>query len=98
MYASGDMITKAIYSQQFYLMGESPEELQKEWTEILNTTDEDIRALADVVDAVMKQNCFCVAGSKSGIEKEKNIFKNIIYLDKTNHDEPNSQTSVITQN
>lgn len=98
MNASTDMITKAILSQQFYLMGESPETLQKEWTEILNTADEDIRALADVIDAVMKQNCFCVAGGKSGIEKEKNIFKNIIYLTETDNNKPGSRTPVIIQN
>ena len=60
-----------------YLKKLTLEELQKERDEILNATDEDIRALADLVEAVIKDGNLCVIGNENNIQKEKDLFMNI---------------------
>ncbi len=76
-YATTNIISEANISQELHIIGETPEALQKERDEILSTTDEDIRALADVIDAVIKQNCFCAAGTEDDISREKDLFSSI---------------------
>lgn len=60
-----------------YLKRLTLEELQAERDEILSATDEDIRALADLVEAVISDACICVIGNENNIQKEKELFKNI---------------------
>ncbi len=45
--------------------------------QILDATLDDIHALADLVDAALKQNNICVVGSEAAIQKEKELFKNV---------------------
>ena len=51
------------------------EELQKERDEILSAQPEDIRKLADLVQAILEQKNICVVGSESAIDKNKGILK-----------------------
>ena len=60
-----------------YLKKLTLEELQEERDEILNATDADIRALADIVQAVLSDGNFCVIGNENNIQKEKELFMNI---------------------
>lgn len=60
-----------------YLKRLSLEELQAERDEILNATDEDIRKLADLIEAVISDGNLCVIGNENNIQKEKVLFKNI---------------------
>ena len=60
-----------------YLKKLSLEELQKERDEILNATDEDIRKLADLIEAVLSDGNLCVIGNENNIQKEKELFQNI---------------------
>lgn len=60
-----------------YLKRLTLEELQAERDEILSATDEDIRALADLVESVISDACICVIGNENNIQKEKELFKNI---------------------
>ena len=53
------------------------EDLQKERDEILNAQPEDIRALADLIQAVLEQENICVVGSESAIDKNKKILKHV---------------------
>ncbi len=53
------------------------EELQEERDEILGATDENIRALADLVQAVLSDGNLCVIGNENNIQKEKELFMNI---------------------
>jgi len=69
---------KAIVSDEYYIRHVSYESLQKERTEILNTTKEDIKNLADLITDVMNQNYFCVLGSEEKIKDNKDIFGSII--------------------
>lgn len=60
-----------------WFAGLDREDLQKERDEILNAQPEDIRALADLIQAVLEQENICVVGSESAIDKNKNILKHI---------------------
>ena len=60
-----------------YLKKLTLEELQEERDEILNATDADIRALADIVQAVLSDGNFCVIGNENNIKKEEALFMNI---------------------
>ncbi len=60
-----------------YLKRLTLEELQAERDEVLNATDEDIRKLADMIEAVLSDGNICVIGNENNIQKEKELFKNI---------------------
>ncbi len=60
-----------------YLKKLTLEELQVERDEILNATDADIRALADMIEAVISDGNLCVIGNENNIQKEKELFMNI---------------------
>lgn len=60
-----------------YMAGVTYEVLKKNRQEVLNTTAEDIRKLAPLVKKIIDRNNICVVGSKSAIEKSKDLFKEI---------------------
>ncbi len=64
-------------SKNLYMNHVSEEMLRKERAEVLDATQEDIRALADIVAAVLTNNYFCVVGSEEKIEEHKNLFMEI---------------------
>ena len=51
--------------------------IEKEWQEVLNTTIEDLRNCADLVEAVCKLNGTCVIGNRTKIMEEASRFKSI---------------------
>ncbi|MGN1156761.1 MAG: insulinase family protein [Agathobacter sp.] len=57
-----------------YLKKITLEDTQKERDEILNATEEDIRALADMIEAVLSDGNFCVLGNEKAIRDEKDMF------------------------
>ncbi len=65
---------KGSRSMSAYLCGETYERIQKERDEVLATTAEDIRNLADLVDSVVKEEKICVFGGEETIEKEASLF------------------------
>ncbi len=68
---------KGQLAAEFCLKGITYEDRQKARTEALNARQGDIRALADLVDACMKENYLCVFGNESVIKDNAAIFKNI---------------------
>ena len=62
-------------SKECYFQGITYDMLQQAREEVLDTTPEDIRALADYVRAVMDEDCLCVVGNEQKIKEEENIFK-----------------------
>ena len=64
-------------SMTAYLQKITIEDIQRERNEILNATVEDIRALAPIVEAVLKDGQFCVVGNENNINQEKELFLNI---------------------
>ena len=57
-----------------YLSSVTQEMLQKERDQVLSATVEDIRALADIVKAVLDTGAFCVVGNEDKIEGAKDLF------------------------
>ena len=50
------------------------EMVQKSRDEILDCTVEDIRKLADYIDAVLSDECICVVGNEDKIEENRDLF------------------------
>jgi len=68
---------KGIRSMLAYLKEISYEDIQKERDQILNVTQEDIRALANMIEAMLSDECICVVGNENNIRKEESLFMNV---------------------
>lgn len=68
---------KGSRSLSAYLEGITYEQIQKERNEILNAQPEDIRRLADLVDAVLKKDSICVIGNENMIKESAGLFENV---------------------
>ena len=64
-------------SEMAYFNKLSIEELQKEREQILAAQPEDIRALAQQVEAALADCCLCVVGNENKIEEDKELFEQI---------------------
>lgn len=67
-------MAKGARSMSAYLSNLTIEQIQKERNQVLNATVEDIRALGEIVDAVLLEDAICVIGNEEQIEKEKDLF------------------------
>ena len=63
-----------------YLSGVTEEMMQKERDQVLNASASDIRALADIVRAVLDTGSFCVVGNDTKIEANRELFGEISNL------------------
>ena len=63
-----------------YFANSSIDVLQQRRNQLLQTTAADIRALAQMVRALMDDNNLCVIGSEAKIRDDGKIFSNIISL------------------
>ena len=70
-------VAKGDRSMNLYMNHVSEEMIRKERAEVLDATEEDIRSLAEIVEAVLKNNYFCVIGSEEKIKKKKELFMEI---------------------
>ncbi len=61
-------------SMNLYMNKVSARMMREERNQILDATQEDIRALYRVAEAVLKAGQFCVIGSEEKIEEEKELF------------------------
>lgn len=68
---------KGSRSLSAYLEGITYEQIQKERNEILNAQPEDIRRLADLVEAVIKKDSICVIGNENMIKESAGLFENV---------------------
>ena len=64
-------------SMNLYMCKISPDMIREERNQILDASEQDIRALADTVKAVLDANLFCVIGSEDKIEEQKDLFKEV---------------------
>ena len=60
-----------------YLSQITDEMVQKKRNQILDVTQDDIRALADILDSILKTGAFCVIGNEQQIEADHNMFKEV---------------------
>ena len=68
---------KGSRSLSAYLEGITYEQIQKERNEILNAQPEDIRRLADLVEAVLKKDSICVIGNENMIKESAGLFESV---------------------
>ena len=68
---------KGSRSLSAYLEGITYEQIQKERNEILNAEPEDIRRLADLVEAVLKKDSICVIGNENMFKESAGLFENV---------------------
>jgi Zn-dependent M16 (insulinase) family peptidase len=61
-----------------YFTGTTQDDIQKLRDEVLSTTAEDIRNFADVLEAIIKQNLYCVVGGETKVNENKDLFDRII--------------------
>ena len=66
--------TKGDRSMNLYMNRVSADMIREERNQILDANEQDIRALADVVRAVLDCHQFCVIGSEEKIEEQKALF------------------------
>ncbi|WP_022766914.1 insulinase family protein [Butyrivibrio sp. XPD2006] len=71
---------KGAYGLTAYLCNAKMENIQKNRDELLGTTKETIRSLADYVDAFMSDECLCVIGSAEKIDGSADIFGSVEQL------------------
>lgn len=72
--------TKGTSSFASYMTGITEEDLQIQRDEILSVDVEDIRALADIVKAILDGGNICVIGNESKIEENKDMFLEVKQL------------------
>ena len=68
---------KGARSMNLYMNHVTEEMIKQEREEVLNAQQEDIRALADVVLAMLRAEQLCVIGSEEKIEEQKDLFKEV---------------------
>ena len=65
-----------------YFTKRNQEDLQRDRDEILSTTAADIRGFSEMVKDILDQNVICVYGNAEKINQEKDLFNNLIKLEK----------------
>lgn len=70
-------VTKGSRSSGAYLSNLDFADVQKERDELLACTQEDIRKLAEYMEAVMEENAICVVGNGQMIEENREMFGKI---------------------
>ena len=70
-------IMKGSRSLSAYLTNLTYEEVQKERDELLACSQEDIRALAGYLDAIMAQDTICVVGNSQVIDESSQLFMKV---------------------
>lgn len=63
-----------LFSLSAYMTGVTQEMLQKERDELLSATQEDMRALAEYIEAFVTENHLCVVGNAEKIKAEAGLF------------------------
>ena len=61
-----------------YISKVSEEDLQKERDEVLNATQEDVRALWKIMEAIVAADNICVIGNEEKLAAEKDMFKVLV--------------------
>lgn len=71
---------KGSRSMAAYLTNYTYEDTQRERDQMLDATPDDIRALADYLEAFLADECLCVVGNEEKIKEQKALFETITPL------------------
>ena len=72
--ASDALYRSEIFPVSAYLTGMTPEDIQKERDEVLFADQDSIRALADLIEAVLKEDALCVIGNEEKLKAQAGMF------------------------
>ena len=65
---------KGALATECYISNVNDIKIQQERAEILQTNQDTIKGLADLIEASMQENYLCVVGSESKITQHKEVF------------------------
>ncbi len=65
---------------RYHFEGVTREKLQTDRDAVLATTPEDIRAMHNLVEEILKQQAYCVYGSEEKIKEQKDLFGELVEL------------------
>lgn len=68
---------KGLRGLNYYLTGMTVSLLQQERDQVLGTTQQDIRNLADIVLRCMEQNWYCILGNEKSLRAKKDLFTDL---------------------
>ena len=71
---------KGSRSMAAYLTNYTYEDTQRERDQMLDATPDDIRALADYLEAFLADECLCVVGNEEKIKEQQALFETITPL------------------
>lgn len=63
-----------------YITGKTIEDVQKERNEMLDTTVDDLRSAAEMLDAIIAQNYSCALGNEQKLRENADMFDNLVPL------------------
>lgn len=72
-----DPMSRGIMSETAYIAGEKAEDTKKLQEEMLSTTASDIAAFADMIEAIVKKNIYCVIGNEQVLKENSTLFSSI---------------------
>ena len=64
-------------SKVAYFCGITQEMIQQDRDQVLYATEEDIRALAPLIESILEDDTVCVVGSETAIRKEKDLLEEV---------------------
>ena len=72
--------SKGNRSMTAYLSNLTYEDIQKEREQVLTATEESIRDLAGIIEAVLADGDICVLGNETRLEEQKEMFATLCNL------------------
>ncbi len=67
---------------QYYFEKTTAEELQQDRDQVLQTTADDLKAMAPMIQDILKQNVICVYGNETRIRENTDLFNKLVVLQK----------------
>jgi hypothetical protein len=67
---------------QYYFEKTTAEELQQDRDRVLQTTADDLKAMAPMIQDILGQNVICVYGSETRIRENRDLFNELVVLQK----------------
>jgi len=62
---------------RYYYSKTKPDEVQKERDDVLSVSQQDIVGYISMIDAILKQNNYCVYGNENTVNENKDLFNNV---------------------
>jgi Zn-dependent M16 (insulinase) family peptidase len=71
---------KGMRSMTAYMQGVELADIQKERNQVIDATQEDIRALKSLIESVLSDGAICAIGNEEKVNADKALFNNLEFL------------------